>query len=59
VLVIGKSPDDVARTVGVPDEAAPTTWTYHGKTVDPATGKPDPTALITFANGAAVSVTFK
>ena len=64
-LVLGKTPDGVTGAVGKPDEtsgggpARAGAWTYHGRTADPATGKPDAAATLTFENGAVASVTFR
>lgn len=67
-VVIGKSEDEVIKSVGRPNSTKSGTWErsgikwsywyYEGRTVDPISGKADYQATVTFENGRVTNVTF-
>jgi hypothetical protein len=61
-LVMGKTPDEVAAAAGEPTfkirGGGALTWTYWGRTADPATGKADPQTVVRFLDGKAVEVSY-
>lgn len=63
--LVGLTPDEVRKKAGNPDASFEVggprnkiTWSYRGKTTDPAVGKPDVIANVNFEDGVVISVTF-
>jgi hypothetical protein len=61
-LVTGKTPDEVTRAVGRPDETSEDgdaiRWTYRGRVQDPGPGQPAAAPVVVFREGKVAEVQY-
>jgi hypothetical protein len=60
-MVLGKTPAEVIKAVGKPDETSDvddSTWLYRERTLDPVTRKPDARIRLSFEKGVVKAVRF-